>query len=144
MKNIGKFLVIISVLTFGGIQSAFTQTYFSLKVNSLCPDNCTTQENCYYKFSWILIDQCGEDDEIYCWDSTYIRCDDMYAGYEKQVICSDCTEATHDPCFLVAGKVQKVCTGPGGSHVICEDTDIKYKSCGDLSQQGLVKLEFDF
>lgn len=122
-------LVIILALIFTGLQSINSQTYFSLKVTSLCADNCTTQEDCKYKFYWILIDQCGEDDEIYCVDSTYVNCENMYANFELPVQCDDCENATHDPCFLVAGKVQKICIGPGSSHVICEDTQLEYHTC---------------
>jgi hypothetical protein len=144
MKKILSLLVIIIALIFTGMQSANAQTYFSLKINTLCDDNCTTQEDCKYKFYWVLIDQCGEDDEIYCMDSTYVNCEYIQAGYTFNVQCEDCTDATHNPCFFVGGRVQKVCIGPGGSHVICEDTQVQYRTCDNLSQQGNTVLLFDF
>jgi len=143
MTKIFYTLAIMIALVLANIQGINAQTKFGMRVQTLCDDNCTTQEDCVYQFSWILIDQCGQENEVYCQDSTNIHCIDMYAGYTLPVQCQGCTEATHDPCFFLAGRVRKICIGPGGPHIICEDTDYKYCSCNDLTN-GNVILLFDF
>jgi len=143
MKKIVFTIVILVAMIFTGMKIANAQTYFSLTINTLCSDNCTTQEDCKYKFYWVLIDQCGEDDEYYCPDSISVDCEDVGMGYTHNVICDDCTDATHDPCFLVWGRVQKICIGLGGSHVICEDTQSLYRTCEQLSVPGTT-LQFNF
>lgn len=143
MKNLLFTLVIIMALIFTGMESSNAQMNFYMVVQTLCDDNCTTQEECMYKFSWILIDQCGEENEIYCQDSTYVKCENMTEPYTLPVQCQSCEGASHDPCLFLAGKVQKVCIGPGGPHIICEDTDYKYVSCYDFVYT-TVTLDFSF
>lgn len=138
MKKIIKILALCSVLLIGGMQNINAQTYFTITCTP-CYDECTTLEDCIYRFSYTLIDVCANPDSTYCSGFIDVKCEDG-PPYAVDIVCPDCEDATHNPCFFIGAGVQKTCIGPGGSHVICEGTKAEYHTCYELSSPGNVTV----
>jgi hypothetical protein len=115
-------------LILAGMQKTNAQTCVYVHF-TVCYDECTTQEDCVYRAYYSIDDTCGGITHL---------CD----GYEQQacdqftgilgITCNGCTDETHNPCYRVSILLRKICIGPGGSHVICEGSEIGYYSCEEL------------
>jgi hypothetical protein len=129
MKKILYTLAITMALVFTGMQSINAQT--KVKVTfEVCYDECTTQEDCVYRAYYSIDDACGGLTHL---SDGYeqISCEQT-PPYEIPIICDGCTDETHNPCYRVAILLRKICIGPGGSHVICEGSDIEFYPCYEL------------
>jgi len=115
-------------LVFTGMQSTNAQTCVDVYFIE-CPDECTTQEDCVYRAYYSIDDTCTGLTHL-C-DGYVQQACNQFTGI-LSLTCDGCTDETHNPCYRVSILLRKICIGPGGSHVICEGSDIGYFTCEDL------------
>ena len=121
-------------LVFTGMQSTNAQTCVDVYFIE-CPDECTTQEDCVYRAYYSIDDTCGGLTH-WCDGFEDMACDE-YSTQGIEITCPDCSDETHNPCYRVAILLRKICIGPGGSHIICEGSDIEYHPCFELLDPGI-------
>ena len=102
-------------------------------------DECTTQEDCIYRFEYVVFDTCSQQPEIpFCSGYEDVDCEDL--TYSVDIQCPECDPLTHDPCFLIVASVKKTCLSPGGNYIICEGSAYKYAPCEELKIPGFVEV----
>jgi hypothetical protein len=130
MKKLFCTIVILMALILMGMQNANAQTKVTVTF-AVCYDECTTQENCVYRAYYSIDDTCGGLTHL-CDGYVQQACDQFTGSLD--IVCDGCTDETHNPCYRVSILLRKICIGPGGSHVICEGSDIEYFPCYLLIQ----------
>jgi len=128
MKKIIITLAFIIALIFTGMQSTNAQTKVNVTFVA-CPDECTTQEDCVYRAYYSIDDTCTGLTHL-CDGFEQISCEQL--NLVIPITCNGCTDETHNPCYRVSILLRKICIGPGGSHVICEGSDIEFYPCYEL------------
>jgi hypothetical protein len=136
MKKTVFTLAIFLALIFTGMQSTNAQTNVTVKFD-VCYDECTTQEDCVYRAYYSIDDTCGGITHL-CDGYEQISCE-QYPD-DIHITCDGCTDETHNPCYRVSILLRKICIGPGGSHVICEGSDIEYFPCYQLIGDGVTMV----
>jgi hypothetical protein len=122
-------------------QSIQAQMYVRVKFDP-CPDECTTQEDCVYRAYYAIDDTCGGITH-WCDGNEDMTCD-QYSPNGILIICPDCSDVTHNPCYRVAIRLEKICIGSGGSHVVCKGSALEYHACYEFDYPGvLIEIEWD-